>query len=203
MAGPARLSGGCTLRRADVCAKPLPGNGSGRGVLSVTKPGGLSACSGMAAVFGAGASPQKQESSTLAHLLRIFPGHDLVYIRYSGMATLDDYIAVVEEYPRHPDFRLGQKHLIDLSHLGGIERDYTRIMALQAKIAEFASRTPSEIMSVVVAPTPVALEATQIVFRSWQDLDTPVVRRVVPSMAEACGLLGIGEEELAGLLASV
>ncbi len=139
----------------------------------------------------------------MAYLIRIFPEHDLAYIRYSGMASLDDYISVVEEYPRHPDFRLGQKNLIDLTHLEGIERDYTRIMALQAKIAEYATRAPSEIMSVVVAPTPVAREATQIVFRSWQDLDSPILRRVVPSMEEACDLLGIEEETLEGLLSSV
>jgi len=71
------------------------------------------------------------------------------------------------------------------------------------QIAEYATRAPSEIMSVVVAPTPVAREATQIVFRSWQDLDSPILRRVVPSMEEACDLLGIEEETLEGLLSSV
>ncbi len=139
----------------------------------------------------------------MPHLVRIFPEHNLAYIRYSGKVTIDDYAAVVQEYTSHPQFSIEQKQLIDLRYMTDVERDYARIIALQAKIAEYAIGTAPEILSIAIAPTPIAMEAVRLVYQSWDDLDTPVARKVVRDVPEAADLLGIPLETLNALIATV
>jgi len=126
----------------------------------------------------------------LAHFFRILPEYNLVYARYSDTVTIDDYLAVVEGVCGHPDFHVQFKHLIDLTHLKKIKREYVKVMLAQARIADLVANSTSDILSVVVAPTPVAMEAASLVVRSWDKLDTPVVRRIVSDMTEAEALLG-------------
>ena len=139
----------------------------------------------------------------MAGFFRIFPEHNLVYVRYSGAASIADYIAVVEGYTSHPDYDPHHKNLVDLRFLEDFERDYTALLALQARIAEFAMTAQADILSVVVAPSPVAMEAATLIMRSWEQIDTPVVRRMIPCMDEAGPLLGIPKETLDGLLEQV
>ena len=114
--------------------------------------------------------------------------------------TIDDYLAVVEGVRDHPDFKVQFKHLIDLTQLTGIKREYIKVMLAQARIAELVAKSASDILSVVVAPTPVAMEAASMVIRSWDKLDTPVVRRIVSNMSEAEALLGCKQGTLPELL---
>lgn len=139
----------------------------------------------------------------MAGYFKVFPEHSLVYVRYSGAASIADYLAVVEGYTSHPDYDTHHKNLIDLRTLESFERNYTAALAMQAKIAEYAMKAQSDILSVMVAPSPVALEVTKLVTRSWEGIDTPVVRRIIPSMDEAASLLGLSQETLDSLLAQV
>ncbi len=136
----------------------------------------------------------------MASFYRIIPEHNLVYVRYSGTVTIDDYLAVVEGVRNHPDFQIQFKQLIDLRHLTNIKRDYIKVMLAQARIAELVAKSTSDILSVVVAPTPIAMEAASMVIRSWDKLDTPVVRRIVSDMSEAEALLGCKQGTLPELL---
>jgi len=136
----------------------------------------------------------------LASFFRLLPEHNLVYARYSGTVTIDDYLAVVEGVRKDPDFSLHYKHLIDLTQLTGIKREYVKVMMAQARIAELVANSTSDILSVVVAPTPIAMEAASLVIRSWDKLDTPVVRRIVSNMSEAEALLGCRKGVLPELL---
>ncbi len=139
----------------------------------------------------------------MAGLFRIFPEHNLVYVRYSGLATIADYMKVVQEYPRHPDFDLHRINLIDLRFLEDFERDYASVLKLQAHTAEFALSARADILSITVAPTPVAQEVSKLVMRSWEGLDTPVVRRIVPTMEEASTLIGMDIETLEALIRQI
>ncbi len=139
----------------------------------------------------------------MAGLFRIFPEHNLVYVRYYGTATIADYMKVVSEYPRHPDYDPHRINLIDLRYLKDFERDYTEVLKLQAKTAEYALTARADILSITVAPTPVAQEASKLVMRSWEGLDTPVVRRIVPTMEEAGTLIGIDIETLESLIRQI
>ncbi len=136
----------------------------------------------------------------MAYFFRLFPEHSLVYVRYSGTVTIDDYLSVVEGVRDHPDFSLDFKHLIDLTRLTNLKREYVKVMMAQARIAELVASSRSDILSVVVAPTPIAMEAASLVIRSWDKLDTPVVRRIVSDMSEAEALLGCRKGTLPELL---
>ncbi len=139
----------------------------------------------------------------MAGYFRIFPEHNLVYVRYSGSASIADYVAVIDGYTSHPDYDPHRKNLVDLRFLENFERDYTAALALQARIAEYALSARADILSIMVAPSPVALEAAKLITRSWEGIDTPVVRRIVPTMDEAATLLGIDIKTLDGLLEQV
>lgn len=139
----------------------------------------------------------------MAGFFRIFPDHNLVYVRYSGAASIADYVSVVDGYTEHPEYDPHHKNLVDLRFLDDFERDYTAALGLQARIAEYAMTARADILSIMVAPSPVAMEVAALIMRSWEQIDTPVVRRMVPSMQEAAPLLGISEATLEGLLKQV
>ena len=101
---------------------------------------------------------------------------------------------------KHPDFRAEFKHLIDLTDLTEIKLDYAKVMKAQARIAGLIANAKSDVLSVVVAPTPVALEAAKMVLRSWDGQDTPVVRRIVSDMSEAGFLLGLQKNKFPNLI---
>jgi len=136
----------------------------------------------------------------LPSFFRILPEHSLVYARYNGEVTINDYLSVVEGVRNHPDFRVEYKHLVDLRDLTGIKLEYVKVMKAQARIVDLIADAKSDILSVVVAPTPIALEAAKMVLRSWDNLDTPVVRRIVSNISEAEVLLGCRTGKLADLL---
>jgi hypothetical protein len=128
--------------------------------------------------------------------IRIYPELDLAWVRYHGDVTDADYRAVVAAYPEHPDFRLGQRMLVDLRDMRSLKFRHLLVIALQARIADYAMRSPNEILQVIVAPSSLAMKATSTVLRSWRGLSTPVVRRVVGELDEAATILGIDEAKL-------
>ncbi len=132
---------------------------------------------------------------------KFFPERSLIYMRYSGVVTIDDYVSVVEGVTGHPRFSVEYKHLVDLTHLRKVKRDYFRLMLMQARIIDVVARARSDILSVIVAPTDEAMAAAKMILRSWDDLETPVVRRVIPEMSQAASLLGLEAAELGGLIA--
>ena len=136
----------------------------------------------------------------MASYFRVLPEQSLVYARYSGTITIDDYLYVVEGVMKHPDFRIEFKHLIDLMDLTEIKLEYVKVMKAQARIAGLVANAKSDILSVVVAPTPIALEAAKMVLRSWDSLDTPVIRRIVSNLTEAAVLLGLPKNTLPNLI---
>ena len=136
----------------------------------------------------------------MASYFCVLPEQSLVYARYSGAITIEDYLYVVEGVMKHPDFRIEFKHLIDLMDLTEIKLEYVKVMKAQAQIAGLVANAKSDILSVVVAPTPIALEAAKMVLRSWDSLDTPVIRRIVSNLTEAAVLLGLPKNTLPNLI---
>ena len=134
---------------------------------------------------------------------RVFPQHNLACFRYSGMVTTADYLGVLRGFPQDPDFKLGLKHVTDISDLQEIEADHAAMMQIQAKIAEYVVGAPVETLSVIIAPTEAALNAAAMVLRSWKGLDVPIARSVVASAEEAAKLLGIDEAVLETCLSEI
>lgn len=97
----------------------------------------------------------------------ILPQHNLVYVRYSGLMLVEDSLKAFGAYARHPDARPGQRHLIDLSRITDMERDFARVMQLQAtKGADLAMRE-AETLMVYFANTPVSLRAAALAKNGW------------------------------------
>ena len=98
---------------------------------------------------------------------QILPRHNLVYVRYSGAMMVEDSLKAFDTYARDPNARPGQRHLIDLSRITDMERDFARIMQLQAtKGAELAMRE-TETLMVYFANTPLSLRAAALAKNGW------------------------------------
>lgn len=130
---------------------------------------------------------------------RIIPSHGLVYVRYDGWANLADTSRVFGDYVAHPDFRPGQKQLIDLSRLTGWDNDYLELMRIQAKKAEVLAGRENATLMVYYAPTPLSFELSKFALSSWLGLDGVIVL-VQQSELGSLALLGLAERSFAQLL---
>jgi hypothetical protein len=132
---------------------------------------------------------------------RILPDRGLVVVRYTGHATLDETVVASNAYLEHADFALGQKQLVDLTHITGFEKDYVRFMNMQAEKAARLACAGVQSLAVYIAPTPVSRDLSAMFVRSWADTDA-VVLLVQHTEAEALALLGQPEDSIDMLLAT-
>jgi len=131
---------------------------------------------------------------------RILPNRGLVYIRYAGMMTLAEAEAALRAYAQDPAFRPGQMQLVDLSAVDGWERDFPRLMALQAQKAEVFFNQIHPTLLVSLAPTPQTQKVANVINRSWDGIDG-VRYLTAQTEAEALALLGLPDESVGALLA--
>ncbi|MBV7410003.1 hypothetical protein [Maritimibacter sp. DP1N21-5] len=133
----------------------------------------------------------------------ILPERGLVYVRYEGFITLDEANTMFADYTRNPDSHPGQKQLVDLSRVTDWERDFFRLMKMQAEKAEvFLDPKNPQFMMILYAPTARTQEVGRHFVASWQG-----VRGIVVSLqhdeAGALAILGQPESSFDALLASV
>jgi hypothetical protein len=129
---------------------------------------------------------------------RILPRHGLCVVTFSGLVGIDETRDSVGECARHPDFRPGMRHIFDLTHVTGVERDYPAYLALQAKALENLGPSPFESLLVYLAPTRPAQEMAELIRKSWEGLDWAIVRIVSDEM-QALELLGVRAQSLGEL----
>ena len=121
---------------------------------------------------------------------QILPDLNLVYVRYTGMMRVDDSLKAFGAYAQHPDARPGQRHLIDLSRITDMERDFVQIMQLQAhKGAELAMRE-SETLMVYFANTHLSLRCAALAKNGWS-ASQGVIAIVQETEAAALAALGL------------
>jgi hypothetical protein len=132
----------------------------------------------------------------------VFPERGLVYVKYAGMAGIDETMRTMQAYMYHPDFRPGQKQLLDLSEVTGIDRDYPRFMAMAAQTLDMFVHGAAEHLIVYYVPTPIAREMAEMAIRSWADVQG-VVTLLQEDEAEALALLGLRERSFAALFEGV
>ncbi len=130
---------------------------------------------------------------------RIFPSHGLVYVRYEGFALLDETISAFSDYAAHPDWRPGQKQLVDLSRVTGFERNFPKLFELQARKADQFYRPGVETLIVYLATTPTVWDMCRSILRSWEGV-RGVVPRVQDTEAGALAILGLSETRIADFL---
>jgi len=126
----------------------------------------------------------------------------VVYVRFDGVVRMDEIGRSMRAYGSHPDFRPGQKQLVDLSRVTGIALDHTGIMSLMAEGMGTLVQPGQEMLLVFWAPTREGQAAARMVTRSW-DGNAGVVTRVVTDEAEALAILGLQTTSIAALLAEV
>lgn len=129
----------------------------------------------------------------------ILPARGLVYVRYEGHALLEETMIAFGRYMQHPDARRGQKQLVDLSAVTGIERDYTKLMAVQARKADQFVGDGVQTLIVYLAPGRLALELAHMAVKSWDSFES-VVPLVQEDEAQALSLLGQPETRVTDLL---
>lgn len=129
----------------------------------------------------------------------IFRERGLVYVCYTGFARLDETIAALNAYAAHPDFRPGQKQLVDMRDVTGIERDYVKFMKVQARKADIFMGGDCQTLLVCYAPTKIASEMAELMVRSWEPSGA-VIPMVQADEAQALHILGQPERSVSELL---
>ena len=130
---------------------------------------------------------------------RILKSHGLVYVRYEGFARLEDTMRVFGEYAQHPDCRPGQKQLVDLSDVTGIEENFAELMKLQAAKADVFMAEGAQTIIVYYAPNSLSRRMCNMIVRSWEPFDS-VVALVIEDEGQALSVLGLAETSIAQLL---
>ena len=121
---------------------------------------------------------------------RIQPQHGLCVVRYDGVMRMDESAAVFARYVRHPDYRHGQKQLIDLDGVTEISADFPALMKLQAEKAGHLHGPAWQTLIAYLATRPETLRFAHLIQRSWGGIDG-VVARVFDEEAAALAFLGI------------
>ena len=135
-------------------------------------------------------------------VLEILPDRGIVYMRQSGHLMVADSQKALADYARHPQARPGQQCLVDFSGVTSIERDWTKVMALQAEVAETMLPRTQEMLLIFYAPTPLTLELASVIVNSWDGVPD-ILPRIAQREDEALAILGLPETRIADLLASV
>ncbi|MGI3184144.1 hypothetical protein [Nioella aestuarii] len=130
---------------------------------------------------------------------RILSERGLVFVRYTGFARLDESFEVFGQYAAHPDFRPGQKQLVDLSGVTGLEKDYVKLFALQARKADVFLGSGAQTLLDYYAPTPLSLDLAETILRSWEPSGA-VIPLIQQDEQEALQLLGQPERSFEELL---
>ncbi len=131
---------------------------------------------------------------------KIFANRGLTVVRMSGLITVDDIKAATQRYISNPEYRPGQKQLVDLSRVTGFEKDYARFIILQAAKAGRLANSGTQTLCVYFAPTEAAWDLGMTFLRTWQDVEA-VVPMIHRDETESLALLGQPETSIDGLLA--
>lgn len=128
----------------------------------------------------------------------IFPDKQMVFVRYHGVATVQASAAAFASYMQHPDFRPGQKQLVDLSGLTGMEPRFPELLQLQASKAEAFVTEVGETLVVYHAPSIVTLKMARLIERSWESIPGVVIV-VVQDEEAALEIMGLRETSFEAL----
>lgn len=127
------------------------------------------------------------------------PDHGLVLFTYSGHVGMGESMAAIAEAARHPAYRPGMRHLVDISAITGFEKVFPALLSMQAKVLDDFPVIAEPTMVLWYAPTRIGQEMAQTVAKSWAE--TAHVRLVVQEDEEgALSVLGLRETRISQLL---
>lgn len=107
--------------------------------------------------------------------MHILPELGLSYLHYTGHVTAAEMGFSLSACTNHPDFRSHFRHIADLSGVTSFENDYVSIMKVQAQAVGMLRGTNQPASCIFLCPTIVAQTFTNIVARSWEGSDDPII----------------------------
>lgn len=134
--------------------------------------------------------------------VQIIPEHNLVYVRYTGAMLVSETAEALAEFAKHPLAGPGLRHLVDLTRLTDIDRDYAKFMELQATKLETMSGHGIETFMVYYATTPIGLQAANLGKNGWTP-ESGVVAIVLEDEEHALHALGVPYASIKTMLARV
>lgn len=134
--------------------------------------------------------------------VQIIPEHNLVYVRYTGAMLVSETAEALAEFAKHPLAGPGLRHLVDLTRLTDIDRDYAKFMELQATKLETMSGHGIETFMVYYATTPIGLQAANLGKNGWTP-ESGVVAIVLEDEEHALHALGVPYASIETMLARV
>lgn len=134
--------------------------------------------------------------------VQIIAEHNLVYVKYTGPMKVSETAAALTEFSKHPFAGPGLRHLVDLTELTDLDRDYAKFMELQAKKVETMAGHGIETFMVYYATTPIGLHAASLGKNGWTP-ESGVVAIVLEDEEHALHALGLPYDSIAIMLDKV
>lgn len=101
---------------------------------------------------------------------RILADRGLVYVRYEGRVLLREAEEMFADFMGNPAGNLGLKQLIDLSRVTDWEKDFPKLMAMQADKADAFMTTGHTFFMVFYAPTEKARAMGRVLVAPWKNI---------------------------------
>lgn len=136
---------------------------------------------------------------SLSISFQILRDYSTVYVRYEGLAHMGESLQAFSAYVAHPDYRPGQRQLVDLSGVTGFDRDFAGLLKAQALKADQFDGQAGQTLIAYFAPGRAAQEMAAIVLRSWEGFHH-VAARILEDEAAALAFLGLPKTRIADLL---
>lgn len=130
---------------------------------------------------------------------QIVPQRQLILFSSHGVIALQDSMDIVAEAAAHPDYRPWLRQLCDLSRVTAVERDFPKLLRMQARILEDLDPGAGELVVLFYAPTGPGQEMAHMAQKSWEGLNSVIVR-IQDSETAVLDLLGLPETRLDDLL---
>lgn len=122
--------------------------------------------------------------------IRVFPEKGLVYVRYSGVARLDETMQAFSGFMADPRARHIHRHLVDMQDMRAAAFDFPALMRIQAKKAEHFLHGDTDTLIAYFAPSRDALKLANMAQRSWDGV-SGLVSRTFDDEAATMAFLGL------------
>ncbi|WP_204114125.1 hypothetical protein [Shimia biformata] len=102
----------------------------------------------------------------------------------------------ISDFRENPAFQAGLSQILDLTDVTEFERDFAKIMSLQATQVEALTGADAPAYFIFIAPNELTQAMANSALKSWREIDA-VVPLVLNSLQDACDVLGLDISELA------
>ena len=132
---------------------------------------------------------------------RILQDIGLVYVSHVGVVRASESREAFRQYLRDPQFRPGQRHLVDVSELTHVEFDPVGQMSLQMTKLEAFVGSDCQTLMAYYSPSLTGYEAACRALKPWRDVDQVATLQHF-DQSEILTFLGLRERTIADLLAA-